>query len=111
MKVTKMTVTPLSVPMDHPFAAPTGAGMNAINNPIIVQLYTDDGADAFGIKTAKLVAEIPLARGRNEVDSVVWTRWLEQNKDGPLIRESLIQAEQPGEKHDGEDPESTFPGR
>ena len=41
MKVTRMTVTPLSVPMDYPFQAPTGAGMNAINNPIIVQLYTD----------------------------------------------------------------------
>jgi L-alanine-DL-glutamate epimerase-like enolase superfamily enzyme len=51
MKVTRMTVTPLSVPMDYPFQSPAG-GLNAINNPVIVQLYTDDGADAFGICTS-----------------------------------------------------------
>ena len=51
MKVTRMTVTPLSVPMDHPFASPMG-GVNGINNPVIVQLYTDDGAEAFGICTS-----------------------------------------------------------
>src|SRR5512137_1018974 len=48
MKVTRMTATPLSVPMDYPFQSPFG-GMFAIVNPVIVQLYTDDGADAFGI--------------------------------------------------------------
>ena len=50
MKVTQMKVTPLSVPMDHPFQSPMG-GMNAINNPVIVQLYTDEGAESFGICT------------------------------------------------------------
>ncbi len=51
MKVTRFKVTPLSVPMDYPFASPVG-GMNAINNPVIVQLYTDDGAESFGICTS-----------------------------------------------------------
>jgi hypothetical protein len=76
-------------------------------SPLVLRL-DEMIADAFGIKTAKLVAEIPLARGRNEVDPVVWARWVEQNKDSPLIRDGFIQEEKAGEKHDGED--DTFPG-
>ncbi len=48
MKVTQMKTLALSVPMDHPFLAPTGA-TNAKMNPVIVQLTTDEGLESFGI--------------------------------------------------------------
>ena len=47
-------------------------------------------ADVFGIKTAKQVGEIALHRGRNEVDADLWRRWLDGNKENPLMKGRLI---------------------
>ena len=51
MKVTKMKVTPLSVPMGYSVFVVPG-GLRSTSTLLIVQLYTDDGAESFGICTA-----------------------------------------------------------
>jgi L-alanine-DL-glutamate epimerase-like enolase superfamily enzyme len=51
LKVAKMKTTALSVPMDYPFSSPFG-GISSIRNPVIVQLTTDEGLEAFGICNA-----------------------------------------------------------
>lgn len=48
MKVSKMKTVALSVPLHHPFTTPTGVMHNTVN-PVIVQLTTDDGLEAFGL--------------------------------------------------------------
>jgi len=51
MKITRMGVTPLSVPLDKPFTGPRQTPMRSIN-PVIVHLFSDQGLDAFGISFA-----------------------------------------------------------
>ncbi len=53
MKVSQMKTVALSIPMEHPFVAPTGA-MFARINPVIVQLTMDEGLEGFGICFANM---------------------------------------------------------
>jgi L-alanine-DL-glutamate epimerase-like enolase superfamily enzyme len=48
MKVTQMKTIALAVPLDFP-PVPPAAGKTAVMNPVIVQLTTDEGLEAFGI--------------------------------------------------------------
>lgn len=52
-------------------------------------------------KVAKLKTEIPLARGRNEVDAEDFKAWLKMNKDGPLVKNHII-IEEPKDTKDDE---------
>lgn len=38
-----------------------------------------------GTESYRTVAEIPLARGRNEVDADLWARWTKANEGTPLM--------------------------
>ena len=51
-------------------------------------------------KVAKLKGEIPLARGRNEVDAEDFKAWFEMNKDGPLVKNRIIKTEEPKDDKD-----------
>ena len=51
MNITRMEVTPLSVPLDRPFTGVRQQPRRNIN-PVIVRLFTDTGLDAFGIAFA-----------------------------------------------------------
>lgn len=51
-------------------------------------------------KVAKLKTEIPLVRGRNEVDAEDFKVWLEMNKDGPFVKNHIIIEEPKGTKDD-----------
>ena len=51
-------------------------------------------------KVAKLKGEIPLKRGRNEVDAEDFKVWLEMNKDGPLVKNRNIKTEEPKDDKD-----------
>ena len=51
MKITKMNTTALSVPLTHPFGS-AGQEPRKFINPVIVELTTDAGVDAFGLAFA-----------------------------------------------------------
>jgi hypothetical protein len=63
-------------------------------------------ADVFGIKTAKQVGEIALHRGRNEVDADLWRRWLDGNKENPLMKGRLIIQEADPDQQENPDDEA-----
>ena len=46
-----------------------------------------------GIKEARMVGEIPLVTGINQVDADLWRRWLEQHKDNPLVTGGHVKAQ------------------
>ncbi|MGD8563434.1 MAG: mandelate racemase/muconate lactonizing enzyme family protein [Desulfarculaceae bacterium] len=51
MKISKMQIIPLSVPLDRPFRGGRQELKERIN-PVVVRLFADDGLDAFGVAFA-----------------------------------------------------------
>jgi hypothetical protein len=63
------------------------------HDPVVLRVDDMIDGEIPGSKVAKLVGEIPLSRGVNQVDADLWALWIARNAQNPLVSGGLLYEE------------------